>query len=145
MRIEPASAEDLPDILRLVALNHLTVEGLREQLPGMLVARNDAGILGTATLELYGDGALLRSLAVEPAAQRQRIGQRLVEECIRQAGRAGAPAVFLLTMTLQPFFQRFGFEPIARADVPPGVLRSVQFAHACPPSCVVMRRFIPRI
>jgi amino-acid N-acetyltransferase len=142
VRIEPASAEDVPHVLGLVERHQMTLEGLREQRAGMIVARNHSGILGTATLESYGDGAVLRSLAVEPAAQRQRIGQRLVEACLEHASRTGVPAVYLLTMTSEPFFERFGFERIAREDVPAGVSRSVQFAYACPRACIVMRRFL---
>jgi amino-acid N-acetyltransferase len=48
--------------------------------------------------------------------------------------------VFLLTTTAEKFFPRFGFEQIAREDVPPSVQASVEFTSACPTSAIVMRK-----
>jgi amino-acid N-acetyltransferase len=91
---------------------------------------------------MYSEGALMRSLAVAPEMQGRRVGHRLAEACIELARTADVPAVYLLTLTAEQFFARLGFEPIARADVPPTVLRSVEFAYACPPSSIAMRRFL---
>ena len=46
----------------------------------------------------------------------------------------------LLTTTAEKFFPRFGFEQIAREDVPPSVQASVEFTSACPTSAIVMRK-----
>ena len=48
--------------------------------------------------------------------------------------------VFLLTTTAERFFPKFGFEQIARDDVPPSVQASVEFRSACPASAIVMRK-----
>ena len=42
------------------------------------------------------------------------------------------------------FFPKFGFEQIARADVPASVQASVEFQSACPASAVVMRKRLAR-
>ena len=134
--------EDLPAIIGLLVKSQLTVEGLTDHLATSLIARNQTTIVGTVTLEMFDDGALLRSLAVEPAARGRGIGHRLVHESIALAANASAPAVYLLTITAEQFFPRFGFERIERADVPGSLLRSAEFAYACPPSSIVMRRLL---
>jgi amino-acid N-acetyltransferase len=140
IRIEPARAEDTDDVLRLLAENRLPVEGLREHLATTLVARQDGEIVGSAALELYRDGALLRSVAVKPALQRHQLGRQLTEAAIALAGQRQAPAIYLLTTTAERYFPKFGFERITRADVPATVQASVEFASVCPSSAVVMRK-----
>jgi len=46
----------------------------------------------------------------------------------------------LLTTTAADFFPKFGFEPIARADVPASVQSSIEFTSACPATATVMRK-----
>lgn len=142
VHVERATTEDLPAIIGLLVKSQLTVEGLTDHLSTSLVARNQTTIVGTVTLEMFDDGALLRSLAVEPAEQGRGIGRRLVHESIALAASASAPAIYLLTITAEQFFPRFGFERIERAGVPGSLLRSVEFAYACPPSSIVMRRLL---
>ena len=138
--IEPATEYDLPGIRALLSQLHLPLAGVDEHLPTMLVARDGARIVGTAALELYADGALLRSVAVEPHRQGRRLGQQLTEAALQLATTHGANSVFLLTTTAERFFPRFGFEPIDRAQVPPSVRESVEFQSACPASAIVMRK-----
>jgi amino-acid N-acetyltransferase len=106
----------------------------------MVVAREGARVVGTAALELYDDGALLRSVAVDTAFQGRRLGHRLTEAALTLARARGAGDVFLLTTTAETFFPRFGFEPIARSDVPASVQASIEFRFACPDSALVMRK-----
>ena len=139
MVIGQASERDLTDILGLLGHHGLPLAGVREHVGTMLVARSDSRIVGTAALELYGDGALLRSVAIHPAFQGQRLGHRLTEAALDLARSRGANNVFLLTTTAERFFPRFGFEVIARADVPSSVRQSIEFQSACPESAIVMR------
>jgi amino-acid N-acetyltransferase len=104
------------------------------------VARQDSEVVGTAALELYADGALLRSVAVEPQQQGRRLGHALTEAALRLARDHGVDTVFLLTTTAERFFPKFGFEPIAREDVPASVRASIEFQSACPASAIVMRK-----
>lgn len=138
--IQAAHARDLPEIHRLLERLQLPVDGVDDHVRTMLVARDGARVVGTAALELYADGALLRSVAVDPAAQGRRLGHQLTEAALRLARSHGAGSVFLLTTTAERFFPRFGFEPIAREDVPASVQASVEFRSACPASAIVMRK-----
>jgi amino-acid N-acetyltransferase len=140
MVIDPANERDLPDVHKLLERHHLPLDGVDDHVRTMVVARDDSHIVGTAAVELYADGALLRSLAVDPARQGQQLGHRLTEAALTLARTHGADTVFLLTTTAEGFFPRFGFEPIARADVPASVQASIEFQSACPTSAVVMRK-----
>lgn len=137
--IAPATREDGPAIVRLLAASGLPEVGILDHLETAYVARNKATLLGCAALEVYDDGVLVRSVAVAPAARGLGLGERLVRTVLDRARQLGAPAVFLLTTTAERYFPRFGFTRVGRADVPPGVQQSVEFQGACCASAVVMR------
>ena len=140
MVIERANDRDLPQVLDLLERVHLPLAGVREHLATMIVARDNGQVVGAAAVELYADGALLRSVAVDAAAQGKRLGHQLTEAALRLAHAHGADTIFLLTTTADKFFPKFGFEQVTREDVPPSVQASVEFQSACPASAVVMRR-----
>ena len=140
MIIERANPGDLPEVRTLLQRSRLPLDGLDEHVETMIVAREESHVVGTAALELYADGALLRSVVVDPAVQGRRLGHKLTETALQMAQQHGVRAVFLLTTTAEAFFPKFGFEPVARADVPASVLASVEFRYACPASAVVMRK-----
>jgi N-acetylglutamate synthase-like GNAT family acetyltransferase len=81
-----------------------------------------------------------RSVAARGDAQGAGVGHALVEAALSLATELQADFVYLLTTTAQRFFPRFGFEVIARDEVPATVRQSVEFRSACPASAVVMRR-----
>jgi amino-acid N-acetyltransferase len=138
--IEPARPEDLDSVDRILAHHRLPLVGLREHLATMLVARENAAVVGSAALELYEDGALLRSVAVAPGREHGGLGRTLTEAALRLAINLHAPAVFLLTTTAEHYFPRFGFVLIDRTEVPASVQASVEFTSACPSSATVMRK-----
>jgi amino-acid N-acetyltransferase len=138
--IEAATERDLPAIHALLARLRLPLAGVDEHLRNILVARQGDEIVGTAAVELFADGALLRSVAVEPREQGKQLGQRLTNAALDVATQHGVDAVFLLTTTAEGFFPRFGFERITRDQVPPTVRESVEFQSACPASAIVMRK-----
>lgn len=127
-------------MLSLVAQNGLPTEGLREHLTSALVARRAGIVVGSAALELYEDGALLRSVAVDRQEQGHGLGHRLTDAAIDLARTAGARTIYLLTTTAEGFFPKFGFERIARGDVPASVQMSIEFTSVCPSSATVMRK-----
>ena len=136
--IERANVDDLSAILELLARSDLPQEGLSDHLATTLVARADQTVIGSAALELYSTAALLRSVAVDQAFRGQGLGRRLTQAALALAQRQGITHVYLLTETAAEFFPRFGFRPIARAQVPPAVQRSVEFTSVCPVSALVM-------
>lgn len=140
VRIERALAADLGVVLALLAQCDLPLDGLSDHLATMVVARHDGRVVGSAALELYADGALLRSVAVAPALRGQGIGRSLTERAIALGESLNARAIYLLTTTADAYFPRLGFERIDRDGVSDGVRTSIEFASACPSTATVMRR-----
>lgn len=138
--IAPASAADLPQVRRLLEQHGLPLDGVGDLLATMVVAREAARVVGVAALEVYAEGGLLRSVAVDPGYRGRGLGHDLTEAVLRLARARGLDAVFLLTTTAERYFPRFGFQTIPRHDVPSSVQASVEFGSACPASAVVMRR-----
>ena len=138
--VERATEADTASILQLLGDAGLPLDGLLDHLDTALVVRDGGAILGCAALEVCAEGALLRSVAVAPAARGHGLGHRLTEAAIALAESLHQPAIYLLTMTAEEFFPRFGFVRIERADVPASVQQSVEFRSACPASAIVMRR-----
>jgi amino-acid N-acetyltransferase len=138
--IERLQPDDVAAVFALLTEHHLPLDGLRDHLATTLVAKRTGEVVGSAALELYEDGALLRSVAVAAAIQGRRVGRELIEAAIRLAEERRAPAIYLLTTTAARYFPTFGFETIPRSEVPASVQASVEFTSACPASATVMRR-----
>jgi amino-acid N-acetyltransferase len=139
--IERAKPEDGPSILQLLSAAQLPVDGLIDHLHSAVIARADGGVVvGCAALEIYADGALLRSVVVDDGVHGQGIGSRLTTAALDLANVLGIPAVYLLTTTAEAFFPRFGFVQIPRSEVPGSVQSSVEFRSACPSTATAMRK-----
>jgi amino-acid N-acetyltransferase len=138
--IDRASAADAADLLDLLDRTKLPADGLLDHLQTTFVVRSEGRVVGSAALEVYADGALLRSVAVDPGLQGSGLGHRLIEAATAAAVELGVPALYLLTTTAEQFFPRFGFSQIARDEVPASVQESVEFRGACPASAIVMRK-----
>jgi amino-acid N-acetyltransferase len=97
--IDAAHEQDLPAVCRLLETQQPPLEGVTEHVATMVVARNDRTVVGAAAVELYTDGALLRSVVVDPAIQGQGLGRQLTEAALGVAKDHGSHTVFLLTTT----------------------------------------------
>jgi len=138
--ITRAQTGDVAAIRALLEAHQLPVAGLSDHLQTMLVAKLHGTLVGSAGLEMYADGALLRSVAITADHQGQHLGRDLTSAAIDLARTLGASAIYLLTTTAERYFPKFGFEPIQRSEVPASVQISVEFTSACPASAVVMRK-----
>jgi amino-acid N-acetyltransferase len=137
-RIERASEADRVSIVALVSQSGLPIDGLADHLDTAVVARCGDRMVACAALEMYPDGALLRSVAVAPEARGEGLGQQIVRAALDLARQEGTAAVYLLTTTAEGFFPRFGFRRVSREDVPEGVRTSIEFRSACPASATAM-------
>jgi len=93
---------------------------------------------GVVGLELHGNVALLRSLAVSEIARGQGCGKRLVSEAEAYATANGVNSIYLLTTTAEPFFQSLGYSVANRSAVPEPIRGTQQFSALCPSSSSVM-------
>src|SRR5436190_16731196 len=142
--ITPATPADLPAILELLDGSKLPRAGLEAHVATTLVAKEGKQLVGTAALELYGECALLRSVAVAPELRGHGLGQELTRHALALARRRNIRTVYLLTETAGGFFPRFGFRAIPRDAVDPAVQRSVEFTSACPTSALAMAAELER-
>jgi len=142
MRIEDASASDLPAIRTLLQALNLPFEDLGRPLQRFLVARDGAALAGCVALEGEGPAALLRSLAVPASRQGQGLGRALHREALALARRTGLAELYLLTTTARGFFAREGWGPVDRAAAPAALQATPEFAALCPSTAVCMTRLV---
>lgn len=138
--LRSARPADLAAVLSLLGRSSLPTAGIADALPHFVIAENGAELVGVAGLEVYGDSALLRSVAVEKSWQKSGVGQTLIERALSVTRERGIKDVFLLTTTAEHYFPRFGFTCVSRDSVSKAVQESTEFKGACPASAVVMRK-----
>jgi amino-acid N-acetyltransferase len=143
--LRAAASSDLESIRRLLSELALPAAGLEEWWPHFTVAESDEAIVGLAGMERYGDGILLRSVAVHPSWRSSGLGRALVDTVLRHARREGSQDAYLLTTTAEQYFPRLGFSVIPRSAVPTSVQSSMEFREACPASAVVMHRTLAQL
>ena len=141
--LRPATAADLDAVRALAARAELPVEGLADQFPaGYVVAVRGDQLVGAAGLEQHGTSGVLRSVVVAPGERGTGLGVALTADRLVAARARGLDAVYLLTTTAADFYDRFGFRPFPRAEVPEAVARCPEFASICP-SSAACRRLAP--
>jgi amino-acid N-acetyltransferase len=138
--IRPAEPGDLGSIEELLTESNLPTIGVREALGDFFVAYAEGRLVGVAGLEVRPNHALLRSVAVRPEWRSKGVGRALVHTTIDAAEARGIQGLYLLTTTAERYFPSFGFETIAREQVPDAIRNTGEFASACPSSATVMKR-----
>lgn len=139
MNIRIAEKNDLPAIQTLLESWQLPIEGIDEHLNHFFVLEEGKKILGSIGLEIYGNKALLRSLAVAPEVRGKGYGHRLYQAVLDMAVSIELEEIVLLTETARDFFERHGFRVIKRESVDQRIRNSVEFRTCCPASAVCMR------
>ncbi len=98
------------------------------------------GVIG---VELFGDLALLRSLAVARQKRGGGLGKQLVAEAESYARERGVKVLYLLTTTAERLFDRLGYSRIGREAVPDSIRATPEYAGICPASSAVMCKTLP--
>lgn len=149
--IRRATHEDLPAIERLLTSADLPTLGVADIIIGhpadFCVAETDAApkrIVAVAGLEVCCETAVLRSVAVEPEWRSHGLGRDIVRHMLCDAESRGIRALYLLTMTAEHYFPRFGFERIERSSIPREIGETVEFKSACPATAIAMVRATAR-
>jgi amino-acid N-acetyltransferase len=147
--LRAATAADLPAVERLLVAADLPTAGVAdlfaERTDDFVVADDPTApgeLAAVAGLEVCCDNALLRSVAVRPDWRAHGLGHALVKRVVCRAEERGLRALYLLTMTAEHYFPRFGFERVERGAVPPEIAATLEFKSACPASAVAMAKAI---
>ncbi len=114
--LRPARREDASTIRQMVNQARLFPFALAWQ-RFWLAVEESGEIVGCVQIKPHGDGTReMASLVVTPGQQGKGIARTLI-----QMVQANNPAPLYLTCrgALQPFYQKFGFQTLARADLPP--------------------------
>ena len=139
MQYRRAAPTDLERVRALLAACGLPTADLSPLLAAdFLVAMEADALVGCVALEQLSDGALLRSLAVDPAHRGRGIGERLCDEAEASARAAGVATLFALTATAADYLAARGFRPMPRESLPPSVQATAQFRELCPATAVAM-------
>ncbi len=140
--LQSAGPQKRAAIVSLLLAVKLPVEDLPQTLDNFLVAEKEGLVVGSAGLELYGDYALLRSMAVHPQHQGTGMGKALYLAAVNLALQYWVWELYLITTTAAPFFEKQGFQKVDRGEVPLSIQSTSQFSGTCPSSATVMRRSI---
>lgn len=132
VQLRHASSTDIHHLEGFLTDNALPTVGIKDCLENFLIAvdENDCWV-GVAGYEMYGQSALLRSVAVDSRSRNQGHGRTLVEAVIADAKSQGVNTVYLLTETAERYFGHLGFDIIERDQIEPAVKTSPEFTECC--------------
>lgn len=142
MDLREARTSDLEAIYQLLDSAGLPVMGVEDHRSNFIVLDDGDAVVGCVGLELYGDEALLRSLAVKEPYRNRGNGVRLYDAVVAKAKSQHVRSLILLTETAEVFFRNRGFEVVSRDTVAEEIRHSVEFETCCPDSAVCMMKRI---
>jgi N-acetylglutamate synthase-like GNAT family acetyltransferase len=114
--LRPATAEDAETIRHIISLAQINPTSLNWRRFVLAVDR-DGKIIGCGQVKPHSDGSLeLASIAVLPDWRGKGIARAIIEHLLEQY-----PGRIYLTCRsrLEPLYQKFGFQALQFADMPP--------------------------
>jgi UDP-N-acetylmuramate: L-alanyl-gamma-D-glutamyl-meso-diaminopimelate ligase len=139
--IRPARRADMARVRAMLAEVGLADEPARdEQFTGFFVLTNEDGMVGSVALDVLGDDAVLRALAVAPNARGTGYGWMLADMAISQARWRGVRRIYLITEKASDFFAaKFGFRVVDRSTLGKLVAATETFSSERGANLVAMR------
>ena len=141
MIIKKAENQDVTLIRNLLAesdLYHADIDG--ESGHQFLIAWQEDDLIGSVALEVAGQVALLRSLAVKPEYRRKGVATKLVDAIESHAKSQDIKDLYLLTLTAAEFFSGLGYRKTDRAQAPVSLQGTTEFKSVCPATAVCMKK-----
>ena len=139
--IVPALDEDHEAIVRMLdAMDMRTSDLTPAMLRDFLLQREEGRVAGVVGLEIMGEVALLRSLAVDENGRHRGLGSALVHAAEHHVWERGVRRLFLLTTTAADFFAHRGYQAIDKSQAPAPIRGTAQFSTLCPASSVLMSK-----
>ncbi len=127
--VEPAKRSHAQPIRALLEKLNLDYQDLDEaKMRDFLALENENGLMGCVGLEVFGEDAVLRSLAVDPSGRGIGYGWMLADMAINWARFRGVRRLYLVTATASDFFAaKHGFRVVDLSTAPESVLQSTSF------------------
>jgi amino-acid N-acetyltransferase len=125
--LRPATEADVRDIMALMqpnisdgSLKPITEDALLAIIRHFMVYSVNDQIVAAASLVDYGDSCEVAKLCTLPRFQARGRARALVRALLDEAQKRGKRAVFALTIHshVGEFFERLGFKPVAREELP---------------------------
>ena len=138
--ITKTNTQDLPEVLKLLRLVELPIEGVKEHFQNFFIERKDKMTIGCIGIEIYGNLGLLRSVAIHPSFQGKGLGQQMVSKIEEYSAEKGLHKIYLLTDTAEKFFLKLGYLLVSRDEVDPRIKQSIEYTTLCPSSPVMMKK-----
>ena len=127
--VEPARRSQLEPIRQLLNEFALDYQDLDElKMRDFLALENENGLMGCVGLEVFGEDAVLRSLAVYPSGRGIGYGWMLADTAINTARFRGVKRLYLVTATASDFFAaKHGFRVVDLSTAPEAIVSSTTF------------------
>lgn len=138
MRIRMAQPTDAPAIGAVLERCGLPVDDLARLVGEFHVAIIESQLVGCACAELFGDTAIVRSVAVLREWRDQGVASHLVSAVMMRARANGSRRAVLLTSTCPSYFARYGFSLVHASKLPREVLESQEFQRLRDTSALCM-------
>ena len=142
MDFKPIDSKDIPKAIDLLKYWKLPYADLQDSNVSLYSVYDKLRFLGIGGLEVYGQIALLRSLAVLPEITNQGIGRIICAHLEEEAKRIGISELYLLTTTTESFFNQHSYQKIVREAMPDVIKNTSEFSELCPDSAVCMKKCI---
>lgn len=139
LQIEQASPEGSESIIALLKDYDLPTQDIGFSNIEFYTTKDDEDLVACVGLEMFGDIALLRSLAVRRNSAHKGVGSKLVNFILKESSAKKLKSLFLLTETAAPFFEKLGFITIERNSVPDAIQCSKEFSELCADTAVCMK------
>jgi N-acetylglutamate synthase-like GNAT family acetyltransferase len=113
--IRPATESDQPRIKEMIRQAQLYPLGLKWQ--RFIVAEEDGEVVGIVQLKTHWWGTQeLGSLAVTPTRQKAGIAASMIHALLAETSK---PVYLTCHISLEPFYERFGFRRLSWRELPP--------------------------
>lgn len=140
MEIIELSHDQFDSVFELLAEAKLDSSDLKQPNIRLFRFEENGQTIGVGGLEIFGDQALLRSVAVKKALQGKGLGKEMVAQIEKTARNSGIKSLYLLTNTAPDFFKSIGYQQIDRNDFAKPLKQTAQFAGLCPVSAIYMKK-----
>lgn len=127
-----ALAADLPAVQRLLANDHLPLDGLADHRDRLWVWVDGGRVVGAIAFEAYQSAGLLRSLIVDPAYRSTGLGRQLLHAGLAEMRAAGLRDAYGLTTTIADWLARLGWTEVPKSQLPGVLHESMELRGACP-------------
>ncbi len=141
MSIAFASRADEPWIRQLLKACGLPQDDLSsEHFQHFLVYKEKGLIMGVVGLEIFGEVALLRSLAVDKGHRHRGIGSQMLGQIEKYAQAKQISKLYLLTTSAAEFFIKRGYQKMDRELAPAKIKGTGECRDLCPDSAVCLMK-----